>query len=96
MPVIVYVCNGSSCKKHKRKNKAIREALEGDAVIESVGCQKICKGPVVGLVVDGTLQWFRKVNAKGNLEALRKVVRGKRLPKSLAQKRVKKRKGKLR
>jgi hypothetical protein len=92
---VVFLCRGSSCRKHKGKNKTIRRGLAGDLVIEEVRCQKICKGPVVGAEVDGTLEWFRKL-AKDDLVDLRRAVGGRKLAKSLSDKRSKKRAGKLR
>lgn len=87
---VVYVCRGSKCRK---RNKP--KGLEKRFRIEVVKCQKVCKGPVVGIRVDGTLEWFRKVKNK-DVKALRKIAKGKRVPTSLAERRSKKRSGKLR
>ncbi len=90
------VCNGSDCRKHKADCKRLRKSLGDDAKIEEVGCQKICKGVVAGLKVDGSLEWFRKLDPKKDSEPLRELMLEGSLSKKLAEKRVKKRAGRLR
>lgn len=91
----VHVCAGSDCRKARKANRKLAELLDGRARVEVVGCQKVCDGPVIGLEVDGQLQWFDDVrgDAREALEAW--LTRGK-LKKPLRSRRIKKRAGKLR
>ncbi len=61
-----------------------------------MGCQKVCKGPVVGLDVDGELQWFRKMDSGKAVDALQDFVDEGRLAKPLKRRRDPKRAGKRR
>jgi hypothetical protein len=63
--------------------------------VRKVGCQKICKGPVVGLKVRGRTEWFSKVDrAKPMVALLRAAERGaKKLPPPLDDRRVRERSG---
>lgn len=67
-----------------------------DAEIEKVRCQKICKGPVIGLPVHGRMGWFKRVRGRKTLGALARLVeqdgRGD-VPKPLEKRRVTKRAG---
>ena len=56
----VYVCTGSDCRKRAKGLRSITEQL-GDVEICAVKCQKICKGPVIGVEVQGRLVWFSKL-----------------------------------
>ena len=57
-------------------------------------CQKICKAPVVGLSLDGSVEWFAKVRGKSGRKALRRFLRTGAGP--MRKLRSKKRSGKLR
>lgn len=92
----LYVCSGSDCKKHKSENKKLLRGLGDCLEIEHVRCQKICKGPVMGVQVDGTLHWFRKLDPKSDLAGLQKALSKGKVSKALAQKSAEKRTGKLR
>lgn len=96
MSDVVYLCRGSGCKKRKAEEKRLRQGIGDTLEIKEVRCQKICKGAVAGVEIDGTMQWFRKLNPETDLVDLRKALRGGRVPKRLAEKQVKKRMGKLR
>ncbi len=96
MGQVVYLCSGSGCKKRKAENKSFRKSVGASLEIEEVRCQKICKGPVAGAEVDGTLRWFRKLDARTDLVELRRAINDGRLPKGLAKKQVEKRTGKFR
>lgn len=90
-----YLCFGKDCRKRSDDTVKLEALLEGEGfACERVGCQKICKGPVVGLTVDGTLEWFAKVRGKAGREALRRFVERGGGP--LRKHRKKKRSGKLR
>jgi hypothetical protein len=61
-----------------------------------VKCQKICHGPVVGVEVDGRMEWFERVDGVKQIGGLLRVAhRPTRsvIPKALAKRRVKKRAG---
>ncbi|MBW2462482.1 MAG: (2Fe-2S) ferredoxin domain-containing protein [Deltaproteobacteria bacterium] len=96
MGQVVYLCRGSGCKKRKAENKSLRQSVGGSLEIEEVRCQKICKGPVAGVEVGGTLRWFRKLDPRTDLVDLRRAIEDGCLPKKLAKKQVEKRTGKLR
>ena len=64
--------------------------------IELVRCQKICNGPVVGVVVDGRMEWFQRVDGVKPLAALLRLVQQPhptKVPKPLRKLRVKRRSG---
>ncbi len=92
----VYVCTGKHCRKQVEAQRLLLGSLGTDAILHLVGCQNVCKGPVVGVEVDGTVEWFKRIDTHKSVGALVKLSRGKRLRKSLAKRRVKKRRGKLR
>lgn len=94
----VLVCVGSDCRKADG-HRALRAGLDGadGADVGTVGCQKICKGPVAGLEVEGRLEWFKRLRgAKSQRALLRLVGRGGPVPRRLGQRRVAKRSGRLR
>jgi hypothetical protein len=92
----VYVCAGDDCRKRKSDRKKLRGAVAEVATVVPVRCQKVCKGPVVGLEVDGTMQWFGKVRGKAARNALAVLVQTGDIPPELRPHRTKKRRGKLR
>ncbi|MGF1466939.1 MAG: (2Fe-2S) ferredoxin domain-containing protein [Sandaracinaceae bacterium] len=93
----VYVCGGSSCRKALRKDGKLLALLEREDVsVESVRCQKVCESPVVGVAIDGNLEWFERVRSDKALHALSELLRRDVLSKPLAKRRVAKRAGKLR
>lgn len=90
------VCVGSDCRKAEG-HRALRAAL-GDADVRTVGCQKICKGPVAGVQVDGRLEWFKRLRGPKSQRALRRLAGSGSgpLPRRLGKRRVGKRSGRLR
>ncbi len=64
--------------------------------VTRVGCQKVCKGPVVGLAVDGEWQWFERMSSRKAVEALAQLVEGGTVAKPLRRRRNEKRAGKRR
>lgn len=58
------MCHGKDCSKNDQRLCALVDALAGQGEVVPVQCQKICKGPVVGLEVDGQIEWFSKLNDK--------------------------------
>lgn len=91
----VHVCRGSDCKAETKASKKLRKLLKGRARVRAVGCQKVCEGPVIGLEVDGQLEWFENVRGEAR-DALEVWLEDGRLKKALRKRRVKKRAGKLR
>jgi hypothetical protein len=92
MPTI-YVCR--ECKHSKSLQKALDKGT--DATIKLVGCQDVCKQPVAGTRVDGSLQWFGALDQAKRQRALIDLVNdGGRGPVSplLAKTRSRKRAGK--
>jgi len=92
----VYVCAGKDCRKRKVDRKKLRSAVAEVATEVRVGCQKVCKGPVVGVEVNGSVEWFAKVRGKKARRALVEFVDSGVLPRELKSRRDKKRSGKLR
>jgi hypothetical protein len=90
-----YLCTGKDCRKRADDIDALHEVLDAAGVrVERVRCQKICRSPVLGLVVDGRLSWFAKLRGKSGRKALRRFLSEGTGP--LRKLRVKKRAGKLR
>jgi (2Fe-2S) ferredoxin len=71
-------------------------AVEALAEVETVKCQKICKGPVVGLEVGGELEWFRKMDSDKARRRLVKLLTTGEMKKALQKRRVGSRSGKKR
>lgn len=91
----VLVCVGSDCRKAEG-HRALRVAL-AQADVRMVSCQKICKGPVAGVAVDGRLEWFKRLRGPKSQRALVRLARGGGpLPGRLRKRRVAKRSGRLR
>lgn len=89
------MCRGKSCRKcTKDRDAALERAAPSE--VREVGCQKICKGPVFGLEVEGVLEWFERVDSEKSRIALRLALDTGELTKPLAKRRSAKRRGKLR
>jgi len=92
----VLICRGSHCR-HARRYDELAQALAPVADLKDVRCQKICEGPVAGIDVQGTLEWFQQLDsdkARGQLVAL--ITGGDDLRKALKKRLVRKRSGHLR
>jgi hypothetical protein len=64
--------------------------------VQVVRCQGICKGAVVGAILDGRLEWFERINSPKLGAAMKTTVaHGTRrgLPPALKKRRVKRLKG---
>lgn len=93
----VHLCTGSDCRGKKKAQRKLAELLEGCPVeVHAVRCQKVCRGPVVGVEVDGTLEWFQRVDDDKRRSALRALLERGKLKKALAKRRARKRRDKLR
>ena len=84
------------CPWKPKKKKALIESVQDVASIEEVGCQDICRGPVVGVTVKGRLEWFRRLDTKNSRKALAKLATRGKLSQPLKKRRVKKLTGRLR
>jgi hypothetical protein len=92
----VFVCRGSRCR-HDRGYQELCEHLGAVADLAEVRCQRICDGPVVGVAISGSLEWFRRVASEKVQRHLIDLVSGSgRLRHSLEKRRVAKREGRLR
>ncbi len=89
----VWVC--AKCK-NARCLTAFLKGSDGPKV-RKVGCQKICKGPVAGVEVNGQMEWFARVDEAKPMVALLRVAQShpkrKQLPRSLERRRVTRRSG---
>ncbi len=92
----VLLCLGLDCQKRKRKHTALIEAVRECATVEKVSCQKICKGPVAGVYVDGRLEWFRRLDGEKSRKRLVEFLTKEQMHTKLKKRRVKKRSGCLR
>ena len=90
----VAICVGKACRKPKKRFQLLLQHL-ADRPIQRVKCQRICKGPVVGLKLGGTWEWFRRLDTAKALTALDLLLDGEMTPR-MKGRRVKKRRGKLR
>jgi hypothetical protein len=91
-----YVCVGKDCRRDKCHRDLIT-ALDASGKVTRVPCQDICKGPVAGTVVDGEVEWFKRVRKPSQRRALVGLARdgGHWIPDELASRWVRKRRGKL-
>ena len=92
----VFVCRGSSCR-HRSAHAELCERLGVVADVADVRCQRICDGPVVGVAINGSLEWFKRVaSEKAQRQMVDLVSDGGRIRRSLEKRRVAKREGRLR
>ena len=91
------LCTGSQCRKALRKRPRLHDTLARLPVeVRTVGCQKVCKGPVVGLAVGGDLQWFGDMGSRKAQRALAELVHEGTLQRALKKRRDQKRSGRRR
>jgi hypothetical protein len=92
----VFVCQGDSCRDEKGAD-GLRQRLAEVADVAEVRCQRICKGPVAGAAVNGSLEWFERLRSdKVQTQFLDLVAGSGQLRRSLEKRRVEKRSGRLR
>ena len=92
----VYLCRGGDCRDSKKASRRLVEQLNGHVRLTEVKCQKICKGPVAGLEVGGTLEWFGGLDTAKTRDALLHLVERGELRKPLRKRQVHKKSGKRR
>ena len=71
----VFVCRGSHCR-HRSAYPEVCARLSVVADVSDVRCQRICDGPVVGVAINGSLEWFERV---GSEKAQRQIVAVRRV-----------------
>lgn len=92
----VFVCRGSKCR-HRGAYPELYARLTVVADVAEVRCQRICDGPVVGVAINGSLEWFERVSSeKAQRQMVDLVSQGGRIRKTLERRRVAKRAGRLR
>ncbi len=93
----LFVCTGSHCRKALQKGDRLQEAVSKLPVkVTRVGCQKVCRGPVVGVAVGGRHQWFERMDSRKAIAALEALLEDDTLGKPLEKRRSRKRAGKRR
>lgn len=93
----VFVCRGSSCRRRSKPCETLRDCLAPVADVADVRCQRVCDGPVVGVSIDGSLEWFRRMDSEKARRHLVDLLAGRgSLRRSLRKRHVKKRSGCLR
>ena len=93
----VLVCTGGHCRRRLRELGAARDGFDRlEPRIRRVGCQKVCRGPVVGFEVDDALIWFERMDSKKAWRALEALVENGKMAKTLRKRRNRKRAGRLR
>ena len=91
------MCCGSDCRSSGEAHAKLVVAAAEAGTVRLVRCQKICSGPVAGLVVKGRLEWFERLRGPKSRRALvHLAATGGPLPKRLRKRRVRKRSGRLR
>ncbi len=66
----MFVCR--ECKHHGRVAKFL--GGRPDVKVKLVGCQKICEEPAAGLVVNGRIEWFGRLDSAAALKAIGRLV----------------------
>ena len=92
----ILICGDKPCSKKKKARRLLEAELDGRVTVCDVGCQKICDGPVVGLRIKGSWEWFKELSKGKVRSALLDTLETGKMPKSLKRKRVKSRSGKRR
>ena len=82
-----------NCKGHEALCRGLRRATSAE--IGEVGCQKVCRGPVAGIVINGRREWFGRLRKPKHVRKLARLVvgGGRKVPGSLEKRRLVKRSG---
>lgn len=92
----IFVCRGGSCRHHKGYSQ-LRAVIDEVADVADVRCQRVCDGPLVGAAIDGSLEWFCRMDSEKAQRQMVDLTAGHgRLGPALKKRRVKKRAGRLR
>ena len=92
MPACVFVCR--ECDGSGLLLRGLRK--DTGATVVKVGCQKVCREPVAGLMVNRRMEWFGRLDKPKAVDALVRVIRAGgagKLPPSLKKRRQAKRSG---
>ena len=93
----VLLCTGSHCRRALGRDDRVERSLtETSARVRRVGCQKVCKGPLVGVRVDGRWEWFERMSSKKATGALVELLERGELRKPLRNRWRKRRSGRVR
>lgn len=95
-PGVLLVCTGSDCRKRSAELGHLLGQLGQDVAVETVGCQKLCKGPVVGCDIGDRLEWFSRLRSKKLRRSVSRLLETGRIDGRLEKRRSRKRSGKLR
>ncbi len=91
------LCTGKHCRKALARDGRLQKAVARLSVdVTAVGCQKVCRGPVLGIAIDDEWQWFERMGSRKALKALAGLVEGDPLCSRLDERRSRKRAGKRR
>jgi hypothetical protein len=92
----IFLCRGSSCRHHKAYEQ-VRDRLSAVADLAEVRCQRICHGPVAGVPIQGSLEWFERLGSEKAQRQMVDLIGGSgRLRHALEKRRVAKRASRLR
>ncbi|MCU1395927.1 MAG: hypothetical protein JWM34_4355 [Ilumatobacteraceae bacterium] len=89
------VCTGKKCRASAGFAEIIELAADTPRAHE-VPCQGLCKGPVVGMHVDGDVRWFAKTGKPTMRALVQKMVDRDHVPRKLAKREDRKRRGNVR
>jgi hypothetical protein len=79
----VFVCR--KCKGHQCVTDFLERRI--GVQVEEVRCQKVCEGSLVGLDVDGRLEWFEQVGEPRALAGIAGIVRRRAHPNRVLRRR---------
>ena len=85
------VCQGKKCSRACAHDALLRSLCKV-ADVRVVRCQNICHGSVVGVELDGRLEWFERIGSAKLGVTVKKAVAGgtrSRLPAALKKRRLK-------
>ena len=85
------LCQGSDCRKRKKRYEKLRATFADVVELRAVKCQDICKAPVVVICRDGERFWFKKMDDKKARTELMAFVQGGELTSFLTKRLVKRR-----
>jgi (2Fe-2S) ferredoxin len=89
------VCTGKDCRKSKGWSDLVHLAASTVRAHE-VPCQGLCKGPVVGLAIDGKVRWFGHVRSGSKRDLVTAMSNTGRVPDELGSRESRKRRGEMR
>ena len=89
------VCTGKKCSRSKGFDALVLLAGSTSRAHEAP-CQGLCKGPVVGLDVQGEVRWFAKVRGKKLRSRIQQLISTGRVPTQLRERESLKRRGQVR